>query len=76
MKNITVAVDDEVYRRARIVAAERSTSVSALVREYWRALAAPDDCQDQASAALFSALDLARELCAADRLSHAAAHER
>ena len=34
MKNITVSVDDESYRRARIVAARRGTSVSALVREF------------------------------------------
>lgn len=33
MKNITISVDDEVYRQARIKAAERGTSVSALVRE-------------------------------------------
>ena len=34
MKNITVSVDDETYRRARIKAAERDTSVSALVRGF------------------------------------------
>jgi plasmid stability protein len=34
MKNITVSLDDEIYRRARIKAAERDTSVSALVREF------------------------------------------
>jgi plasmid stability protein len=34
MKNITVKVDDETYRKARILAAERETSVSALVREF------------------------------------------
>ena len=34
MKNITVAVDDEVYRRARIAAAEQGTSVSAAVRTF------------------------------------------
>jgi len=34
MKNITVTVDDETYRRARILAAERETSVSAMVKEY------------------------------------------
>jgi hypothetical protein len=33
MKNITVSVDEEVYRRARIRAAELDTSVSAVVRE-------------------------------------------
>ena len=39
MKNITVTVDDETYRSARIRAAELDTSVSALVREYLRLLA-------------------------------------
>lgn len=34
MKNITVSLDDETYRRARIRAAEMDTSVSALVRDY------------------------------------------
>ena len=34
MKNITVSVDDEVHRRARIKAAERGTSVSAMVRDF------------------------------------------
>jgi hypothetical protein len=32
MKNITVSVDEETYRRARIWAAERGTSVSAVVK--------------------------------------------
>lgn len=39
MKNITVSVDDEVYRRARVKAAERDTSVSALVRQFLVGLA-------------------------------------
>ena len=34
MKNITVSVDDETYRNARIRAAELDTSVSALVKRY------------------------------------------
>lgn len=39
MKHITVAVPEDVYREARIRAAERDTSVSALVAEYLRSLA-------------------------------------
>lgn len=39
MKHITVAVPDDVYRQARIRAAERDTSVSALVAEYLGSLA-------------------------------------
>ncbi len=42
MKNVTVSVPDDVYRTARIRAAERSSSVSALVAEYLRALAGGD----------------------------------
>ena len=38
MKNITVRVDDQTYRRARIVAAGRGTAVSALVREFLNGL--------------------------------------
>lgn len=34
MKNITVSLDDQIYRRARMIAAERDTSVSALVKQF------------------------------------------
>ena len=33
MKNITVSIDDELHRRARVRAAELDTSLSAVVRE-------------------------------------------
>lgn len=38
MKNITVAVSDDVYRQARIRAAELGKSVSALVAEFLNSL--------------------------------------
>ena len=34
MKNITVSLDDETYRRARVIAAQRDMSVSALVKQF------------------------------------------
>ena len=40
MKNITVSLDDETYRNARMKAAELDTSVSALVRRYLTELGA------------------------------------
>ncbi len=43
MPNITVTVSDDVYRTARIRAAERGSSVSGLVAEYLRSLAERDD---------------------------------
>jgi hypothetical protein len=34
VRNITVTVDDEVYKRARVKAAENLTSVSAVVKQF------------------------------------------
>jgi len=34
MKNITLKIDDETYQKARIRAARKGTSVSAMVREF------------------------------------------
>jgi predicted transcriptional regulator len=39
MKNITVSLDDETYRRARMIAAQRDTSVSAMVKRFLLELA-------------------------------------
>jgi plasmid stability protein len=42
MRNITVSVPDEVYRAARIRAAEEGRSVSAMVAAYLRTVAGVD----------------------------------
>jgi plasmid stability protein len=42
VKNITVSVPEDVYRTARIRAAEQGSSVSALVGEYLRSLSEDD----------------------------------
>ena len=42
MRNITVSVEDEVYTRARVAAAAKDTSVSALVRTYLQQLASQE----------------------------------
>ena len=48
MKNVTISLDEEVFRNARILAAERGTSLSAMVRDYLVGLAAdPDDERPQ-----------------------------
>ena len=38
MKNVTVNLDDETYRRARVYAAGKDRSLSALVREFLNSL--------------------------------------
>jgi len=52
MKNITLSVDDEVLVGARRVAAQRNSTVNALVREYLANLAAHDDRATRARARL------------------------
>lgn len=55
MKNITVSVDEETHRLARIRAAELDTSVSALVRSYLNSLVpeqAPRRLQDETAVGL------------------------
>ena len=75
MKNITVSVDDDTYRLARMKAAERDTSVSALVKDFLTALAAGGDfarlAQDEE--ALRARI---RSFKAADRLPRDRVHDR
>ena len=42
MKNVTIALDDETHRNARIRAAELGTSLSAMVKDYLTTLALGD----------------------------------
>ncbi len=52
MRNITLSVDDHVLAVVRRHAAERNSSVNALVREYLTNLAAHEDRAKQARARL------------------------
>ena len=56
MANLTIAVDDEVLRRARIRALEQGSSVNAILRSYLEAFSAAQDTRAQAVETL---LDLA-----------------
>ncbi len=47
MKNITIAVDDELYRQARIKAAERSTSISAMFKAFLLQLTSSDSAETE-----------------------------
>jgi plasmid stability protein len=76
VKNITVSLPDDVYRRARIKAAEQDTSVSALVREFlWRLANDPDDAERrrQLQDAVIASIASFR---AGDRLGRADVHKR
>lgn len=80
MKNITVSVDDETYRRSRVKAAEAGTSVSALVRSFLIALGQGDSDFDRLHRLQQATLEQIRArqagLRAADNLSRDALHTR
>jgi hypothetical protein len=83
MKNITVSVDDETYRRSRIKAAEAGTSVSALVKSFLVALSAGqgaetefDRLQRLQDETLAGIRARGAGLRAADNLSRDALHDR
>lgn len=76
MKNITLSVDDETWRQARIRAAEQGTTVSALVRDYLNALSRRGAPKADPAGALFEALDRARSYQASSRMSREEAHAR
>src|SRR5436305_637921 len=71
MKNITVSVDDETYRRARIKAAERETSVSGMVREFLNRVAGEDSEFERLARQERELRKKIKGFSAADRLPHA-----
>ena len=54
MANLTITVDDEVLKRARIRALERGTSVNAVLGEYLRVFAGDAEAQARATATLLA----------------------
>ena len=76
VKNITVSLDDDTYRRARVIAAERGTSVSALVKRFLVGLAHGDDEHEKLKRAEAALRDRITRFRAADRLPREAVHAR
>ena len=84
VKNITISLDDETYRKARILAAERDTSVSALAREFFNELAVQEtefERLRQQQNELIEALhkqqrETGEFFNAADRMTRDEAHDR
>ena len=76
MKNITVSLDDETYRRARMKAAEQDTSVSALVRRFLTDLAAGESETERLKRQERELREQITRFRAGDRLSRQAVHRR
>lgn len=76
MKNLTVSLPDEVYRRARIKAAEQDTSVSALVRDFLLKVGEEDSDFERRRRLQAEVLAGVRRFRGGDRLSRNAVHGR
>lgn len=76
VKNITVTVPDDVYRQARIRAAERGRSLSALVREYLSGLAGRETEVSRLEAQQLRIQSEIASFRASDRLDRDMVHNR
>lgn len=76
MKNVTISLPDEIYRRARIKAAERDTSLSGLVRDLLVGLEDEEDDFQRRKRLQDEVLASIERFQAADRLSRDATHDR
>ena len=68
MKNITLAIDDEVLDRVRAYAAEQKTTVNAIVRQHLEKLAAENDKRAEARRHLLRLAQTSRGRLAPDYL--------
>jgi plasmid stability protein len=76
VRNVTVSLDDEVYRRARVKAAERDTSLSALVRDFLISLGEEETDFERRKRLQDEVLRSIVAFRANDRLSRDEAHDR
>jgi plasmid stability protein len=76
VKNITVSLPDDVYRQARIKAAERDTYVSALVREFLTSLADEESDFERRKRLQAEILASIESFSVGDRLTREDVHDR
>jgi hypothetical protein len=76
MKNITVSVDDDIYRRARIRAAQLDTSVSAVVRSFLDDFATGETDFERLKRLQDETLGTIRSFRVGQRLTRAELHDR
>lgn len=76
MANLTITVDDEVLKRARVRATEQGTSVNAVLRDYLEQYAGTRSAQEQALANLLAMSERARSRRGRRTWSRNDLHER
>jgi plasmid stability protein len=76
VKNITVSLDDDTYRRARMIAAQHDTSVSALVKRYLVDLGSGEGTEERLKREERALREKITTFRASDRLSRDDVHDR
>ena len=76
MRNITVSLDDDTYRRARMIAAQRDTSVSALVKRFLLELGSGESEAERLKRQERELRERITDFDASDRLSRDDVHRR
>ena len=76
VKNVTVSLDEQTYRRARVAAAERGTSLSALVRAFLEELGSSETESERLKKSERVLRERIAEFRAGDRLTREQLHER
>lgn len=76
MKNITVSLPDDLYRRARVRAAQQDNSVSAVVQQFLMEYSQAESDFERRKRLQAETLATIREFRAADRLGREELHER
>ncbi|HXU47028.1 MAG TPA: hypothetical protein VN783_15980 [Thermoanaerobaculia bacterium] len=76
MANLTIAIEDEVLRRARLRAVAQGTSVNALLRDYLQGFAGARIAQESAIRSLLERSARARSNSGGRKVSRDELHER
>lgn len=75
-RNITISLDSQIIRKARILAVKRSTSVSGLVAEQIEALVGEDEAYERAAASAIARMKRGYHLGGGRYASRDELHER
>ena len=76
MANLTISIDDQLLRRARVRAARLGTSVNAVLRDYMRAWAGEEDERRQAVDSLLRRSSRAQSARGGKHWTRESLHER
>ena len=77
MKNITLAIDDEILGKVRIIATRQRTTVNAMVRNYLAEVAGRDETQAEARKRLLHRMKTSKGRVAPDwKFDREETHER